>query len=143
MSRSKNMRTGRRGFAIMLVMGTMIFMGMAIVAMSVLFAHEARRTRSVVAAGQMRQMLLAAVPCAAAELSARGNTTREIAIPTPVEGASLALHVAPGESGEGSALVMARAGYRGYRAEQSIKFVRTADGSWKLVDAKLTRTGME
>src|SRR6185295_7718619 len=83
-----------RGFATMLVLASMIFLAAAIVGLSNLFAHEARRTRAAVAEAQLRQLLQAGVPAAQAELVANGNAQRDVAMTVPVDGAAMSLHFA-------------------------------------------------
>ncbi len=84
-------RPSRRGFTAVAVMFATIFIGMAVTAMTALFAHEAQRTRNALAQAQLRQLLLAAVPAAQTEIRTPG--TRDVPLAVPVEGAAVVLHV--------------------------------------------------
>jgi hypothetical protein len=104
-----------------------IFIGMAVMAVSALFAHEAQRTRTALAQTQLRQLLLAAVPAAQSEIQTPG--TRDVPLAVPVEGATVVLHV------NGRAVKVV-ATYHGSQAAQSLVFE-----NGKLASATLDQAG--
>jgi type II secretory pathway component PulK len=126
-------RRASRGISTIAVILSMSFIVMAVAAMTGLFNHETRRTRATLAQTQLRQLLLAAVPAAQAELnSARqdGATppTRDITLQTPLPDATVTLHVQ-------NNTVRISATYRGYPASQTLTF---SNGT--LVEATLEST---
>ena len=120
-----------RGFSTILVISSMVFLSMAVMAMTALFAHEARRTQTALAQAQLRQLLLAAVPAAQEQLI-KGRLPAanpvDVSVPVPVEGASLTLHFA--NSG-----VTVEARLRAFKASQTLIF-----DNGKLTSATLTQT---
>jgi hypothetical protein len=146
MKRTSNSRNTkqplRRGFATALVLGSMVFLTSAIVGMTSLFTHEVRRTRAMLAQTQLRQLLQAGVPTAQAELLANGTTERDLAMPVPVEGAAMSLHISAGTRPADEANVRLAGSLRGFRASQTVKFTRVA-GGWVVTDAQLDQTGQQ
>jgi Tfp pilus assembly protein PilV len=130
---------GGRGFATMMVIASMIFLAAAIVGLSTLFAHEARRTRAAVAETQLRQLLQAGVPAAQAELAANGNSARDVPMVVPVDGAKMQLHIVGAQT---DAEVSVAGTYRGFRASQRVRFTRVA-GGWVVSDTRLEQTGQQ
>jgi Tfp pilus assembly protein PilV len=120
-------RRGTRGFSTIAILLSMVFITMGVMAMTTLFVHEAHRTRAVIAQTQLRQLLLAAVPAAQAEIQRPG--AREVPLIVPVEGAAVTLHV------QGQTVRVA-ARFRGFQAVQTLVF---EDG--KLASAALDQTG--
>lgn len=116
-----------RGFSTVAIILSMVFIAMAVAAMTTLFAHEAQRTRAAIAQSQLRQLLLAATPAAQAEIRTPG--TREVILAAPVEGATVTLHV-QGQT------VRVDAAYRGFSAVQTLVFE-----NGKLAAATLDKTG--
>jgi Tfp pilus assembly protein PilV len=105
----------------------MLFLGIAIMGMTTLFAHEVRRTRTALAEAQLRQLLLAAVPAAQEQL--RANTaTRDVPLTVPIEEATVNLHIA-------NSTVTVEAHLRGFKATQTLQF-----DNGKLISATLTQT---
>jgi len=120
-------RRARRGYSIILVLTTMIFVSMAIMGMTTLFGHEVRRTRGALAEAQLRQLMVAAVPAAQEQLRA-GGSVRDVPMSVPVEGASVVLHIS-------GTTVNVDARLRDFKASQTLEF-----DNGKLVSASLTRT---
>ena len=116
---SPNAHPAPRAFCTLLIIASMIFIVMAVVAMTSLFAHEAHRTHAALAQTQLRQLLLAAVPAAQAEIQSgpAPRPVRDVTLPVPVEGATLTLHI-DGDT------VLVQATYRGAKASQKSR------GSW-------------
>ena len=125
--RRRPRHAARAGFSTLAIIASMVFIAMAVMAMTTLFAHEAHRTRASLAQSQLRQLLLAAVPAAQAEVRTPGR--RDVALAVPVNGASVTLHV------DGPA-VRVTAVYRGFTAAQSLVF---ENGT--LASATLDQTG--
>jgi Tfp pilus assembly protein PilV len=125
-------RRAARGVSTIAVILSMSFIVMGVAAMTALFNHEARRTRATLAQTQLRQLLLAAVPAAQAELNSdrQGATspTRDVTLPTPLPDATVTLHVQ-------NNTVRISATYRGYPASQTLIF---SNGT--LVEATLEST---
>lgn len=122
-------RTAPRAFCTLLVIASMVFLGMAVMSITTLFAHEARRTHSALAQTQLRQLLSAAIPAAQAEMLARPGT-HDADVPVPVAGATLHLHI-DGQS------VTVQAAYRGLKAAQTLTFA-----AGKLTGATLDDSGL-
>jgi len=120
-------RFSPRGFTAVAVMFATIFIGMAVMAMTVLFTHEAHRTQAALAQTQLRQLLMAAVPAAQTEIQTPG--TRDVRLAVPVEGATVVLHV----NGQ---TVHVAAAYHGSQAAQTLVFE-----SGKLTSATLDQSG--
>jgi len=128
-----------RGFGIvMAIIGMAVVAGVVLI-MGALFVHEGKRTRAAMADAQLRQLLVASVPAAKAELVANGDVERDVTVETPVEGARLVLHVQPVA---GKAAVRASAVLRGFGAGQEMVFEKKA-GGWEMTDVKLVRTSGE
>lgn len=125
---SRNRPHVRRAFSTMLVIASMFFIGMAVMSMTTLFTHEARRTRSALAQAQLRQFLIAAIPVAESEIKSHPQA-HDAAMPVPLEGAVVSLHI------DGPTVVV-RAAYRGQRARETLTF---AEG--KLTAATLDESG--
>ncbi len=117
----------RRGFTAVAVMFATIFIGLAVMAMTVLFGHEAHRTQNALAQTQLRQLLLAAVPAAQSQIQTPG--TRDVPLAVPVEGATVTLHVV-------GRTVHVIAAYHGSKAAQTLVFE-----NGKLASATLDQTG--
>ena len=130
----------RNAFATMMVIGSMVFLAAAVVGLSTLFAHQARRTRAAVSQAQLRQLLSAGVPVAQSELAANGTRERDIAMTVPVDGAVMALHISAATGDEAEVRVAGT--YRGFRASQVLRFTRVA-GGWVVSDARLDQTGQQ
>ena len=118
---------GAGGFSTIAILLSMVFIAMAVAAMTTLFAHEAQRTKGAIAQAQLRQLLLAAVPAAQAEIKTPGS--RDVVLEVPVEGATVTLHV------QGQTVRVAAA-YRGFAAVQTLVFE-----NGKLASATLDQTG--
>jgi hypothetical protein len=132
-SRTRTFQT-RRGFGTVAVILTLTLVGATLLVTSSLFAHEIRRTRSAVAETQLRQLLVAGIPAARAQV---GNTgpARDLPLDTPVDGAQVTLHLEPQNGGGLVATVTAR--YRGQIASQRLAFTPSGD----LATATLEKTG--
>jgi hypothetical protein len=120
-------RSPTRGFAAVTVMFATIFIGMAVMAMTALFAHEAKRTQATLAQTQLRQLLLAAVPAAQSEIQTPG--TRDVPLTVPLQGATVVLHV-------NGRTVHVVAAYHGAQAAQTLTFE-----NGKLAAASLDQAG--
>ena len=116
-----------RGFMTMFVLSTFIFLAAAVVTMTAVFTHESNRTRTALAQTQLRQLLLAAVPEAQAQLRAN-PAPRDVPLAMPVEGASVVLHI----SGD---TVVVEARLRAFKAAQTLQFE-----NGKLASSSLTQT---
>jgi hypothetical protein len=89
----------RRGTAFMAAVLLMIVVASIVTLLAIVFAAQARRTRSAVAGAQLRQLLLAADPIARADLAANGTAARTLTPPIPVEGATLTIVIQPPADG--------------------------------------------
>jgi hypothetical protein len=107
----------------------------ALAAMAMMFAADARRTRSAAAEAQLRQLLLAGAADAQQRL-AKGESSFDVTIAAPGEGEIRVSAAAAAPTTEGDAaravIVVATLGPR--RAEQTLRFTREAGGEqkWKL-----------
>ena len=126
----------RRAMATITVVMMLMLVASAAVAMSALFATEARRTHAAKTQAQERQLLLAGAAYAETELAARGNAVRNIDVPLPpsVEG-TLRLHIEPGPT-SAEAAVQIQATVAAERARQTLTFTRTAE-TWRITSATL------
>jgi len=116
----------RRAFGTFMVLAYMVFLSLVVISMTALFAHEARLTRSALHQTQLRQLLMAAVPAAQAEMKSN-SAPHDTTFPVPVEGAKVTLHVQPGA-------VQIDATWQNAHATQTLIFQ-----NGKLVDATLDR----
>jgi len=133
----KKMRP-RRGFTLIAVIFMFIVIGAAVAAMAVLFATENRRTMGTRAGAQLRQLLLASVPFAEAELQSRGTTVRIISLDTPVRGAKVTLTIQPVDEGKARVRVDAVMGKSA--ATQTLRYVQSG-GLWGLESSVLHADG--
>lgn len=133
--------SARRGYTLMLVLAAMVLIAGAVAVMGSLFAHEVRRTRGVRAEAQLRQILLASVPAARAELAAHGDGTRDVKLTPPVDGIEWTLHIE--RTANGAAQVHVLAAYRGFKASQRVNFSHGQGADWKVEDVKLEQSGGE
>ena len=126
----------RRAMATMTVVMMLMLVGSAAVAMSALFATEARRTHAAKTQAQERQLLLAGAAYAETELAARGNASRNIDVPLPssVDG-TLHLQIGPGPT-SADATVQIQATVASQRARQLLTFTRTGE-TWRITAATL------
>ena len=145
--------TGARGFVTITVVLYLAIASAALLGMAELFAHEFSRTRGVQDEAQLRQLLLAGVPLAQAELKTGGGTPREVSVAIPVEGAKMTLRVLPPQeanvpavSGPAAVLVTPpgsgvqvrlEATYRRSKASQIV----TLDREGRLLGAELKYSG--
>jgi Tfp pilus assembly protein PilV len=115
------------GFSTIAVILSMVFIAMGVMSMTTLFVHEAHRTQAALAQTQLRQLLLAAVPAAQAEVLT--PAPRDVPLAVPVADAAVTLHV----NGQ---TVRVTAVYRGFKAAQTLVFE-----NGKLASATLDQTG--
>lgn len=152
----KNTHPGRsraRGFVTITVVMYLVIASGVLLGMATLFAHEASRTRGVQSQVQLRQLLLAGVPLAQAELQTGGSVPRTVEVKVPVDGATMTLRFLPPETsgvpvavGPGTVNVTPRgsgvqvhleATYKGHQASQVV----TLDQAGRLIGAELKFTG--
>ena len=133
-------RSNRQGFAVLMVLGTMLLVGATVVGMGALCEHEMARTRSALTETQLRQLLTAAIPTAQAELAKTGPTERDVTMPTPVDGAKVTLHVAMQPSAVPAAQVTVRAELGGYWASQAVHY-ESSGGGWTITEVRFTDSG--
>jgi hypothetical protein len=126
--------TSRRGTALIAVIFMFVLVAATLTALGVLFANEAKRTRSTVAGAQLRQLLLAAMPAASHELDKDGPAARDVVVHTPVDGANLTLHIQP--AADQTAHVKVTAKNPSSVAVQTLVYARTAN-AWQLKSARL------
>jgi hypothetical protein len=126
-----------RGFTTVVVVLHLVLVAATLTGIATLFAHEASRTQMAVAQTQLRQLLLASVPVAQAELKSNGIAPRDIRTPIPVEGATLTLHILPPDTAASANVrVRIEASFRHAKAAQVVTFA----GEGKLVGAELEVT---
>jgi hypothetical protein len=120
----------RRGFAAILSISLIIFVGSALVVLGRSFAMDAERTRAQASEAQMRQLLTAG---AVAAIQRAENAAPAAAVELPAELAAQQAAVAVQITGEGddrTALVSAQFGQR--HMEQTLK-LRRAGPRWTVV----------
>jgi len=124
-------RVKKSGFATITAIVMLGLVASMLAAMGMMFAADARRTRSAAAEAQLRQLLIAG----AADVQQRLNkdqTTFDATFATPAEGN---LRVTAAMDGDGvRSVVLANLGPR--HAEQTLRFTRAGE-KWKLVAVEL------
>jgi hypothetical protein len=127
-----------------MVVGLLVLVSIALIALSTSFTLHARRTQAAVAGAQLRQLLLAAPAYARAELATRGSAPepREVPIPVPADDATLTITITNSPSATADlpvATVLATARFRTFKAVQRLDFQRTATG-WSLLATQLQQS---
>jgi hypothetical protein len=128
------------GFISGMVIGILVLVSIAIMAVASGMTMQVKRTRAAAAGAQLRQLLLAAPVVARAELASGGPRQREVNVPVPagLEGATLTLDIGPGD-GAPTARMLATALMKGYKASQQLEFRQEA-GGWTLQASELRET---
>jgi len=124
-------RTKTSGFATVTAIVLLGLVGSMLAAMAMMFAADARRTRSAAAEAQLRQFLLAGAADVQQRIN-KGQTTFDLKVPAPAEGE---MHLSAAAEGDGvRAVAHVTLGPR--RAEQTLRFTRAGD-TWKLAAVEL------
>jgi type II secretory pathway component PulK len=134
MIRATKRKNTSRGATLVAVLISFTLVAAAVTAMMVLFATQAKRTRSTLAGTQLRQLLLAAPPVALDELRRHGQTARDVTIHTPVKDATLTLHIQSKSNNNAEIHVTAK--HQTTSATQTLTYAHTAN-NWKLQSTTL------
>jgi hypothetical protein len=123
----------RGGFAIIIVVSLIAFLGIALATLAAGFTASARLTRGAEDDAQLRQLLLAGERAARQQLSAAGAPS--LTLPPELTNREAAVNVEPLADGEpGAFRVEVQLGKR--RMAQVVRYTRDGD-TWRLVDARL------
>ena len=130
-------RRDRRGFATLLAILLMMLVGTAMTVIGIMFAADARRTRSSGEEAQMRQLLTAGAVVAMHQLQASETPTTQpaLALPDELSSTGAKLNVQLKRDGDhADATVRAQVNRR--TMEQVVRFERR-DGKWTPTSASL------
>jgi type II secretory pathway component PulK len=130
------MKPGRRAknaaFASITAIVMLGLVASMLAAMAMMFAADARRTRSSAAEAQLRQLLLAGAADAQQRLD-KGHTTFDVNVTAPAESH---LHLAATLDGDAvRTVISATLGPR--HAEQTLRFTRAGNNKWQLAAVEL------
>jgi hypothetical protein len=128
----------RTGFATSAVIGMLLLVAAAVLAATMLFATEMRRTRDASIHAQQRQLLLAGAAEALRTAPSVGGTKKDFQVNLPSElAAHASLHVSIGPAANATLPATVQTVVDGQPMRQTVTLARAGERGWIIREARL------